>query len=200
MNFRIVEDGDDAEYLNKIYPRFKKDFLNPEIKVNELREKYNLTQLRYLYLREKVLTETGLTEKPASTGGRRLGFTQNTFITQNKNGKYCIYKNINGFKQYFGSYNNLDTARKVRDILMENNWDSGLYSKLQKKYSSNIKSSSKNALKKYREFKELYLRNNSRKSIRESLKLSNYQYEYLAGLVCKEYNVARNNRGKIIKI
>lgn len=43
-------------------------------------------------------------------------------IITTKNGEYIIRKTINGVKEYYGTYNSLDTALIVRDKLMNDDW------------------------------------------------------------------------------
>ena len=59
-NFRIIEGYEpDVDY-----EEFKKDFLNPYILVDELREKYGISPRKYNEYRARVLKETGLWRKP----------------------------------------------------------------------------------------------------------------------------------------
>ena len=63
-NFNIVEKVSPVVD----YESFKKDFLNPNIKVNDLKEKYNLAPSDYKEYRDRVLSETNLVRKPAFYG------------------------------------------------------------------------------------------------------------------------------------
>ena len=47
--FRIVENSD--KNLDEIYPEFKKDFLDPDLPVKDLKKKYDLSVARYRHLR-----------------------------------------------------------------------------------------------------------------------------------------------------
>lgn len=133
VNFRIIENSDD--HLEDIYPEFKEDFLNPKFHVPELKQKYDLSPSKYKQLRGRVLSETGLKEKPTITGGRNYTITEKRYIIKHKHGKCTIYKTINGYKKSFGTYPDFKTAKHVRDILVENDWDEKIAKDLKKEYS-----------------------------------------------------------------
>ncbi len=44
------------------------------------------------------------------------------YIYRTKNGKYEIHKQINNKSHHYGTFNDLETARTVRDNLIQNNW------------------------------------------------------------------------------
>lgn len=131
--FRIVENSD--KNLDEIYPEFKKDFLDPDLPVKDLKKKYDLSVARYRHLREKVLEETGLQEKPSRRGGRHYTVTENRYIVQHKHGKCTIYKTIDRYKKSFGTYPDFTTAKYVRDKLVQYDWDETVASDLKRKYS-----------------------------------------------------------------
>jgi len=133
VSFNIIDGNDD--WMN-VYPEFKKDFLDDNIYVPELKQKYNLTHGKYDYLRKKVLDETGLVEKPVKLGGRNLTFKEGRFIVKDKKGTCRIYKTINRVKTSFGTYPDFETAKIVRDKLVECNWDSGVAADLKEEYAT----------------------------------------------------------------
>lgn len=47
----------------------------------------------------------------------------NKYIYLNSGGNYVINKLLNGKNEYFGIYSTLEEARKVRDLLVSNDWD-----------------------------------------------------------------------------
>ena len=133
VTFRFVDNSD--AHLNELYPSFKVDFLNPNCHVPDLKQKYDLSASKYKYLREKVLKETGLKEKPTLRGGRNYTITDKRYIIQHKHGKCTIYKTIDGYKKSFGTYPDLETAQLVRDRLVECEWDEVVALELKKEYS-----------------------------------------------------------------
>lgn len=133
VSFNLIEGNDD---WISVYPEFKKDFLDVNVHVPELKQKYDLTHGKYNYLRKRVLDETGLEEKPVKLGGRNLAFKEGRFIVQDKKGTCRIYKTINRVKTSFGSYPDFETAKIVRDKLMECNWDMKIADELKEKYST----------------------------------------------------------------
>lgn len=132
VNFRIVENAD--ANLDIIYPQFKEDFLNPRIHVPELKEKYDLSVAKYKYLRGRVLEETGLPEKPTLKGGRHYVITDSRYIIKHKSGKCTIYKTVDGYKKSFGTYPDFETAKIVRNKLVDCNWDMTEAAQLKKQY------------------------------------------------------------------
>lgn len=136
VSFNLVDGNDD--WIN-VYPEFKKDFLNELVRVSDLKKKYDLSNGKYNYLRKQVLEETGLVEKPAKLGGKNLAFKESRFIVQDKKGTCRIYKTLNYVKVSFGTYPDFETAKKVRDKLLESNWDMELAAELKEKYSTTKK-------------------------------------------------------------
>ena len=115
MNFEIVENSNDDE----IYEKFKKDFLDTSYSCLDLQEKYDLGGAKYKSLRRRVCAELGLKNKPRKQRLRK-------YIVKSF-GKWVIRKNINGKRVYFGMYDELECAMKVRDELVKCNWDKDLY-------------------------------------------------------------------------
>ena len=115
MNFKIVEQ--EARNFEELYNLFKEDYINPHIKVTEIKEKYNLSNSEYKHLRQQLKQETGIETKPNVY--RKTGFRENPdqYIHRQHNG-YIIKKN----RIYYGRFKNLDDARKRRDELKKNGW------------------------------------------------------------------------------
>ena len=60
VSFRVIEN-----YQPSVdYDEFKKDFLNPSIRVPELKEKYGLSKGEWRDYRQRVLDDEGITRKP----------------------------------------------------------------------------------------------------------------------------------------
>lgn len=132
LTFRLVENSD--AHLDLIYDDFKVDFLNPKCHVPELKKKYDLSVSKYNYLRGKVLKETGLQEKPTLKGGRHYTITDKRYIIKHNHGKCTIYKTVDGYKKSFGTYPDFETAKIVRDKLVDCNWDMKTALELKKQY------------------------------------------------------------------
>ena len=113
VEFRVIEGGTDYDAF---YLDFKRDFLNPKVTMEDLMKKYKISRNRYNKLRQMVFDETGLVRKPQRYRGSR------PYINV-KDGKWAIIKMLDGAKVHFGSYDNLDTAMKIRDELQKVNWD-----------------------------------------------------------------------------
>ncbi|MBR0369215.1 MAG: hypothetical protein IJH63_00660 [Methanobrevibacter sp.] len=185
--------------MNNIYEEFKKDFINPEVKVSVIKEKYDLSPSQYRDLKNRVLTDTGLTMKPSKCGYGNIVENKDKYIAYTKSA-YVIYKTFeDGHRKSYGSYDSIETARFVRDKLVENNWDDELAVNLKNKYAnSRCIPSFERAMNVYDDFEELYLNNCTRKEITSNLGISFYQYNYLAGIVREKHNLPlKRGRRKI---
>lgn len=117
MNFRVIED---YEY-DGFYEDFKKDFLNA-MPIKELMEKYDIGKTKCYTMGVKVRKEEGLVTKP-----RKETSKNNVRFIRERGGHWQIIKTVNGKKEYFGSYDDLDTAILIRDRLIDVDWDKNLY-------------------------------------------------------------------------
>lgn len=70
MNFNIVENYDDGVD----YEELKKDYLNPEMAVVHICEKWNISRKQYTKYRKDIVKDTGVHTKPSIYRGRGLDF------------------------------------------------------------------------------------------------------------------------------
>lgn len=184
MNFKVIENHNILDNYNE----FKQDYLNPRINVQTIKKKYDLSTKKYNTLRKKVYNETGIKTKPFKTMKNKTTklINNKTYIHPYKEDKYFIQKKINGKRKSFGIYKDIDTAIKVRNILIKNNWDTRIAEKLKKQYSSNNKRKYEEAEEKYEDFKKLYNNKKSVKEIQETLQITRYQYIHLTKKLNKE--------------
>lgn len=125
--FRIIEGGSESKY-EKIYQDFKADYLSPNITVNEMLEKYDISISNYNQLRNRVAEETGVNRKISKVKYIRAWTHHSRFIDyMKKSDKYRVSKVIQGKKTHFGLYDDMKTAVYVRDKLEENNWSQQTY-------------------------------------------------------------------------
>ena len=183
INFNIVERT--PTVID--YECFKKDFLNPNISVDNLRELYNLTRAEYRHYRDRILEETGLSRKPAKYG-RDTQITGDEFIQNRYNG-FAVVKTTDNVTKWYGRYKDLETARYVRDKLVESGWDDIVGYKLKEKYAlKRMKPSESKAEQCYSEFKELYFDSEyTIAEIREIMGLTHRVYLSLLAMIKKEY-------------
>lgn len=118
INFNIIE----GEQDNINYDKFKNDFLNPNMTINDLIKKYHISKNKYSKLRAKICDETGLKSKPSINNNKRLLSTDTDYIHKHR-GKFAIIKSFNKKRYYYGTYDNLEVAKKIRDKLVEYSWD-----------------------------------------------------------------------------
>ena len=177
LTFRIIEN-----YEPRVdYEEFKKDFLDVNLRAKDLKKKYGLSKKKWDEYRNKVCEETGLTRKPRNAGSSYGMMHDMKFIRVYPN-RYIIAKEIDHYVHYFGSYENLDCAKQVRDILIANDWDIDLGYRLKKKYSQTktLKPARIKALKMYDEFEELYLHSDMLiRDIQKKLELTSTMYRHL---------------------
>jgi len=179
VNFRIVE------YVPPVvdYEEFKEDFLNPMITVEELKEKYNLGRSEWNHYRSRVLEDTGLSRKPST----RMGVhpTANYEYIQKIGDGYVISKTIGVNTRYYGRYTDYDTAKMVRDKLIESGWDNHLGMYLRDKYAiARRKPAYEKAVEIYPVFEDYYLNSSlTIPKIRERMGISQNCYRYLLAMV-----------------
>lgn len=94
-----------------------------------LQDKYVLTPRQYRFLMRGVIREKGYSLKKTGVrkGQYRSKFHE-PFITKRKTGKYLIRKD----EIYYGQYDSLEIARKVKKGLVECNWDKKQLNKIRK--------------------------------------------------------------------
>jgi len=181
-NFNIVE----RKPTPVDYEQFKKDFLNPSIEAKQVRIKHNITHSEYREYRDRVLDETGLTRKPTYCGKNTR--TDSEFIRKQYDG-FAIYKTVDGLPRYFGKYKNIDTAKTVRDRLVECDWDEDEADRLREEYSIRRRRPAYDkAVEMFPEFEKHYFeKKHSIKEITEMMGLSDRQYLYLVQMIKEKY-------------
>lgn len=129
VHFRIVENMEDS--TESIYSSFKEDYLNQDITVSTIKEKYNLGQKQYKKLLDKVYLDTGFKRsnhygwRKTNKVRKQQGTPQYLRRRITKNGKphFYIQKTTDKITSYYGIYDDMDTALKVVNRLKEVDWD-----------------------------------------------------------------------------
>lgn len=183
------------------YEEFKEDFINPHILVSEIREKYNISQRVYNEYRDRVLKETGLWKKPNIAHQRFIkgvpltsNYKSAEYIREIK-GDYVVVKTIGYDTRYYGRYEDYETAKKVRDVLVENNWNQDIGMELKELYGKHrLKPSLDKAKEVFDEFEKRYFfdRDTLIVDIREEMDISMRTYQYLLMML-------RNKHGNGVK-
>lgn len=178
-NFNIME----RKPTTVKYEDFKRDFLNPNITAKKVKRMHDLTKGEYEEYRGRVLDETGLSRKPAYYG-KNTRLSDEAFIRKQYDGFY-IYKTTNSFERYYGKYNDLETAKLVRDKLVECNWDENEAVKLREEYSAKRRRPSYDkAVEIYPEFEKHYFAKElTIKEIKELMDISDREYLYLVKMI-----------------
>lgn len=197
--FRILE-GYEPEVD---YEEFKKDFLNPFFLVKDLRKKYNISENVYKEYRDRVLDETGLWRKPSHAHQRCLDGIVLTrecksakYIQEVSNG-FVIAKRKNYIVKLYGRYEDYETAKKVRDILIENDWDEEVGKELKSLYGlKKLRPAMERAKKVYDEYETRYFfdREHTLAEIKEELGIKGRTYEYLLRMLKYKHGSNVNRR------
>ena len=159
LTFRIVE-GSSNDFDQE---SFNKDYIDVSKSKKELMVKYGLSEGQWTRKSKYAREETGFSR----LSGKNID-PATKHITKCANNKYRVQKGVNGFTRSYGTYKDLKTAQTVRDILMENNWDDNIARNCRQVYGAGRKHYRtanqymgsplcNEALKKYSEFKKLYL-------------------------------------------
>lgn len=136
--FKIVEN-----HLADIdYDEFKKDFLDPYMTAKEVKDKHDMTKGQWNEYRLRVLEEEHIDRKPSYTWGK-MHYMWKTpksceYIQKTHNGYVIAKKWGSGEKSrssFYGRYKDYDTAKYVRDKLVEADWDYTLAVMLMDKYA-----------------------------------------------------------------
>ncbi len=122
MNFTITER--ETHNLDELYPLFKKEYLNPQTTVSEVKKKLHLTNSEYKHLRKELEEETGVDFKPNPYNKYGRCENEDKYIHRQKD-RYIIMRVINKKRVYYGQSKTLEEARVIRDKLKEHNWDKG---------------------------------------------------------------------------
>ena len=127
MNFRIV-DGT-YEYDDEIdFESLAKDYSDPNVTVDEMCKKHDISRKRYYRLHKRLIEMTGLKRKATNrNGGYYINRVNRHISFDKRTRKYRISKFVDGKLLRFGNYDTFEEAVKVRDDMIEHNWDFGYF-------------------------------------------------------------------------
>ena len=124
--FRII-DGDKWN-SNIDFEQLKLDYLNPKITVDDILKKHNISRGEYHRQRKRIVEETGIPVKPSVHGGQPKIHNSNEHITYDSLAqKFRVSKYINGMLRHYGRYKTLEEAQRVRDVMIDHDWDYDFY-------------------------------------------------------------------------
>lgn len=189
VNFRIIEGGDDVDF-----EKFKTLFYDSSKKVDDVCEELGISKKRYDRLRKELIEEDGYVKKPVD---KDLIYQHNPmrYITQHPKGSFCVNKQINHCKYYFGSYKTLETAKYVRDYLESHNWDEDVYHQLRKEIRGKAKKNPYTQ-EEYERVKNDYLAGYTVDEIIRRNRISHYKYSHISKRVRTEENLSTKPRRK----
>lgn len=178
---------------NVDYEEFKKDFCNKMVSVGDMKKKYDMTPSEFHEYRSRVMEETGLKRKPTYTY-KPIHFYREAEYIQKKDNGYIIAKtwtrNHKSFTRYYGRYEDYDTAKLVRDRLVESDWDDYLADYLKNTYGmdrNHFRPAYDRAVEIYPEFKKLYFSSSMKVTeILEQFNATQRVYLYLINMIREE--------------
>ena len=185
--FHIVENYDDAPD----YEVFKEDYLDPLTSMKGLIEKYGMSKGTYNRLARQVREETGLHRKPIgysrNTLSPQYAFNENLYIHKRKSG-YAVIHTIDYCTRSYGVYQDIETARMVRNTLVECNWDDKVALELKSKYCRPVRRPAyEKAVRLYPRFKELYASGKYKMyEILEMMNITQKVYSYMVQMFREE--------------
>lgn len=121
MNFRVVEGEESISF--PYFDEFCDDFFNPNLYVKDLLQKYKLSRNEYNRLRKKIVEKYHIETKPTKFHPSPNNPENMTYIHKHNVDKFAVIKLINGKKVYYGAYDTVEIAQKIRDKLIECDWD-----------------------------------------------------------------------------
>lgn len=196
--FTIVE----SHYTDDVdYDEFRKDFLDPSTRVPDLKKKYSLSYRDYKNLSSKVCKEENIEKKPTSYKNYNLPKVLDTYgttkyIQVTRGNKFRIYNANNTRKRYCGTYDDLETAMKIRDKMVESNWDEDVIVELMDEYSNNNWNTAYNDAKRlYPVFKEHYFKDKDNIiDVNKKLGVRRSVYPILRRMIKDEYGIRSRPR------
>ena len=188
--FRIVEGCSTTEY-DDIYEDFKADYLSVNITVNEMLEKYGISNNTYKHLRNRVAEETGVNRKMSKVRFlNEWDFFSRYIDYMKKSDKYRVSKDVRGKQTHFGLYDDMDTAVYVRDKLEENDWSQETYKELKDELFGKVDERDKFD-RIYEDFKKDYVNGESRRYLLLKYHLGAKLYNALSKKVRSETGLVR---------
>ena len=104
--------------------------LNDGMSAYNLQTKYTLTPRQYRYIMRRIIRKDGYSKKATGLPRKKAQKDFNdTYISILKGRKGFIIRKNN---VYFGNYETLETARKVKRKLIEANWDKNQLNNIRK--------------------------------------------------------------------
>ena len=104
--------------------------LNDGMSAYNLQAKYTLTPRQYRYIMRRIIRKDGYSKKATGLPRKKAQKDFNdTYISILKGRKGFIIRKNN---VYFGNYETLETARKVKRKLIEANWDKNQLNNIRK--------------------------------------------------------------------
>lgn len=114
--FKIIEQ--ESRNLSELYPLFKKEYMNPNNTVSDVKEILHLSNSEYRHLRKELHQETGIEIKPNNFNPSGFYDTPDRYIHR-RGRAFEIRKG----RKYYGRFKTIEDARVHRDKLKEVNWD-----------------------------------------------------------------------------
>jgi len=189
LTFRIVE-GD--QWNSDVdFEQLKLDYLNPDLLVNDILKKHNISRGEYYRLRGRIVEETGVPIKPSSLRGGCAIVGIAKHISQDPlSQKYRVAKYLNGMLKHFGRYKTLEEAIRVRDVMIDHDWDYDWYLENIKPHYFHARQHEK-MTDVMADFKKDYMSGMTMHELMKKYGLSTYNYTQLSTSIKHEMGLTR---------
>lgn len=186
-NFRIIENYEPDIDLEE----FKKDYLDENTNIDEMCRKYDISRKKFYDIKKQALDGMGVKIKP--NRGRYACCSNERRHIYKANNHYRVSKVIDSRVIYFGQYSSLDTAIKVRDLLIEHDWDYDYYFEvIRPQFGGALDFGIPKG------FEEDYLDGMTVNELREKYNMSLYQYYNISTMIKQKLGLHRKPmRGKV---
>ena len=114
MNFQFIEDSFDKDLVN-----FVEEYNKRELYVYEIRAKYGWSEHLYLKLRTEAVKQGLIKDVRYSCKKNQ----PKNYYYHKSLGLYCVIKNKNQERIYYGGYHTEEEAQFVIKELKKHNWD-----------------------------------------------------------------------------
>ena len=188
MKFRIVENPTDNDYD---WESLIADYTNPNITVVDLCDRNGISKSKYYKLKPRLVEMTGMDQKPTNYRGHLRNFNVTKNVYQNPlTGKYRVSKNVRGCLEHFGTYDTIDEAIEVRDLLIDCGWDRSVFdSDIKPTYHPNY------VEEHYGEFEDDYIKGGyTTAELMEKYMITHYQFHLLSTTIKEKYGLLTKPR------
>lgn len=187
--FRVLEGNEWEDKLD--YEQLKVDYLNPQMTVDDILKKHDISKGEYYRQRKRIAEETGVPCKPSTYGGKPKIHNSDEYITYDDLAqKFRVAKYINGVLRHYGRYKTLEEAQRVRDVMIDHDWDWQFYwEKIKPSFFTNFPLNSREEV--MDDFEKDYLDGMTGRELKKKYGLSNHYLNTLSTSIKHKHGLMR---------